>query len=280
MKPLNYIKFLFNPKGYIKALVKEHNKSYLERIKSVQDLQDINDVHQDDVFIVGYPKSGNTWMQSMIAALNYGIDSHFLPDSLAQDLVPDVHYKKFYRRYGNISFFKSHSLPNKDYRKVIYLVRDGRDAMISYYHFKNRFEDGVSLKDMIEFDKGLFPCSWRTHVKKWRENPYGADILYVKYEDLLSDTRKEIDRILDFIGLDREEEFIDRVIEGNSFANMKIKAKKFKGLGQKNWVGDKGVNFFRSGEKGGYKKEFPQDLLLMFNEKSKEELTYFNYKIT
>ena len=36
----------------------------------------INKTNINDIFIVGFPKSGNTWMQSLIAGIQYGIDTN------------------------------------------------------------------------------------------------------------------------------------------------------------------------------------------------------------
>jgi hypothetical protein len=106
-------------------------------VLAAANLRLITDSDADDIFVAGYPRSGNTWMQYLLAGVIFGTDSRLTPDSLIQDLVPDVHYKRFYRRYRTPTFFKTHDLPQPRYRKVIYLVRDGRDAMVSYFHYLN-----------------------------------------------------------------------------------------------------------------------------------------------
>src|SRR5436305_13144121 len=98
-------------------------------------LQPISETAASDIFVCSYPRSGNTWFQNRLAGVVHGVDPEFAHDSITQDLVPDVHYKRFYKRYGDVAYFKSHALPQKDYRRVVYLLRDGRDAMVSYYHF-------------------------------------------------------------------------------------------------------------------------------------------------
>lgn len=96
----------------------------------------ISDFSPDDVFIVGYPKSGNTWFQHLVAGVVYGVDPKWAPIAAVQDLVPDASLLKYYRRYAPRMFFKEHSLPRPDYRRVVYLLRDGRDAMVSYRHYR------------------------------------------------------------------------------------------------------------------------------------------------
>src|SRR5262245_53888028 len=85
-------------------------------------MQSISDVEGADVFIAGYPKSGNTWFQSLIGGAIYGFDPEWAPDRLLQDLVPDVHDKQCYKRYRTPMLFKTHSLPRPEYRNVVYLL--------------------------------------------------------------------------------------------------------------------------------------------------------------
>ena len=89
----------------------------------------IDQTGAQDVFIVGYPKSGNTWYQNLVSGLVFGCNPAVTSDHVIQELVPDVHSKKFFRRFGDRAFFKSHHLPRREYRHVVYLLRDGRDAM-------------------------------------------------------------------------------------------------------------------------------------------------------
>src|ERR1051326_7512799 len=95
-------------------------KRNLDRlIRRQTGLLPIERTQAEDIFIVGYPKSGNTWMQTLIAATVYGLDPACLPYSVVDDLVPDVHARSYYRRYGTPMYFKSHSLPDPKYRRVI-----------------------------------------------------------------------------------------------------------------------------------------------------------------
>src|SRR5262245_17351431 len=46
----------------------------------------------DDIFIIGYPRSGHTWFQVLVAGVVYGVDPRFGPLDLVNHLVPDVHF--------------------------------------------------------------------------------------------------------------------------------------------------------------------------------------------
>src|SRR5215207_8452882 len=138
----------------------------------------IAQVSETDVFIVGYPKSGNTWFQNLVCSVNFGVHSKFTPDKLIQDLVPDVHAKPYYKRYEAQTFFKTHHLPREEYRRVIYLLRDGRDVMVSYFHFMNALRGNtINLFEFIRDQGNSFRSKWHEHVEAWLSNPYEAEII-------------------------------------------------------------------------------------------------------
>lgn len=216
-------------------------------------------------------------MQSIVACLKYGMLPETLPESLAQDLVPDVHAKRFYKRYGNFMTFKSHALPNKSYRRVIYLVRDGRDAMASYYGMYQNMGIQANLDAMIRQGKHLFPCKWHAHITAWEANPYGAEMEYIRYEDLLLNPLPELHKICQVLGVNYDKDFLLNVVEGNSFDAMKQRAKV---LGTAHKYYDKhaeGHTFFRKGKMGSYKEDIPEHLIRFFEEEASEQLFRYKY---
>lgn len=271
MKRNDFLSWALRP---INALVNKRLASTLQESNYYL----INNSSPEDVFIVGYPKSGNTWVQSLIAGILYGIDTEILPDSLVQEIVPDVHFNKFFKRFSDITFFKSHHLPRRNYKKVIYLVRDGRDVMLSYLSW-NRIQGAADfLEDMIIDGKGLFPSKWNEHVEQWHENSFNAEILYIRYEDLLVSPNDELKKICDFSGMSRSGTIIKRAVDGCSFKKMQQKESRF-GISDTRWKGDSNKNrFFRQGRAGSYKTEFPEELLSLFEKQSRKALDLFGYE--
>jgi hypothetical protein len=235
----------------------------------------ITDFHSDDIFIVGYPKSGNTWMQNLVAGLVYGVDPGYAPDSLIQDLVPGVHHRAYYKRYISPMFFNSHNLPVREYKRVIYLIRDGRDVMVSYFHY-NRALRGteVNFLKMVKEGEGLFPCKWHEHVEAWINNPYNAEMLLIKYEDLKKDPVNELERLCKFTGIIRDKALLNRVAAGTSFERMRLKEVQY-GIDDPRLPKDK--FFTRRGEIGSYKDEMPQDVLESFLSEAGRTLRKLGY---
>lgn len=279
MKLKTALKFILNPKGFVKERVEEQHLLFLKQMNERDFLVSINETKKEDIFIAGFPKSGNTWMQSLVSGLQFGIDTNYLSDQLSQEIVPDVHARLFYKRFGKINFFKTHHLPKPEYKRVIYLVRDGRDAICSYYEFNKKLKVNCTLEEMALEGKHVFPQAWNVHVNEWKKNPYNSDILVIRYEDLVESPMKELKKVCEFAQMERSEGLLQKVIEGNQFDKMKSRAVEFGGLGHSNWKGDLGKDFFRKGKCGVYKSEMPAAVIAEFNKLYANELGLFGYDI-
>jgi hypothetical protein len=93
-----------------------------------------------DVIIVGYPKSGNTWVTRLVAELIGCPVVGFLD----YDDQPEIAREGLNRR-SDYQCFKSHHQLHElcdidtNTKKIIYVVRDPRDVCISgahYFHFE------------------------------------------------------------------------------------------------------------------------------------------------
>jgi hypothetical protein len=224
----------------------------------------IRDFLAEDIFIVAYPKSGATWFQNLIAGAIYGVDTKFSPPALVHDLTPDVHYSRYYRRYATPMFFKSHALPCPQYRRVVYLLRDGRDVMVSYHHYREVIDKTkIDFLEFVSPETDLFPCHWRQHVDAWTENPHAAHILVIKYEDLICEPLKQLERFCGFAGIAREPNHLHAVVQANAFHNLREKEAQM-GFGRPDHAVETGPFFFRRGVVGSYKDEMPPDVSRVF----------------
>jgi hypothetical protein len=237
-------------------------------------LTPINKYDPQDVFIAGYPKSGNTWFQLITVGVLYGFNLELVPDSIIQELVPDMHFKSFYRRYSTPMFFKTHNPPLPEYKKVVYLLRDGRDAVVSYYHHtRDLYRRDIDFMEFVE-QYNIFSLKWHEHVNLWLSNPYQAEMLVIKYEDLRQNGPQILEQYCDFLNITRSKEYLQAVIRETDFEKMRRREQKL-GWDDPNWPKDR--PFIRRGMVGSYKDEFPKVALENFLAQSGETLERCGY---
>ena len=95
-------------------------------------------------------------------------------------------------------FIKTH-LPPEDTQPCIYVLRDGRDATLSYSRYVRQFfpQEQRTLMELV-FGQDYFG-DWTTHFRSW--NPERRDqTLILRYEALIATPDAEIARIANFIG--------------------------------------------------------------------------------
>jgi hypothetical protein len=269
-------KLLPSIKKALRPLRPVFDRHFDRRVEDRTGLVPIVQTRPEDIFIAGYPKSGNTWMQNLIAGVVFGIDTRIAPDALIQSIVPDVHYVSHYRRFLPVMFFKTHDLPRPQHRRVIYLVRDGRDAMVSYFHHLTAVTGATpDFQNVITTGAGLFPCRWHEHVEGWIENPHGAELMTISYEALKDNAVAELARLCEFAGLKRSRETLETVAHHCSFDAMRDKEKRLGWDDGGAWPKDK--PFVRRGEVGSFQDEMPQTVLDAFTILSGSALKRMGY---
>lgn len=187
-------------------------------------------LREGDVFLVSYPRSGNTWVRNIIAHLRWGGDKiQSLKD--LDHLVPDVH-RGLPRRDKHSLVIKSHNpFAHRRYReefgynRVIYLARSPFEVVRSYHHYlltvnpRRRVE---SLRTFVDqFTSGsIWPGSWQEHVLSWNGVMKDKESLLVKYEDLQEDPTYQINRISSFLGYNLSAEEASQISDQCSRENM------------------------------------------------------------
>ncbi len=115
---------------------------------------------------------------------------------------------------------------------VIHIVRDPRNIVTSVKnHFSiNTEEDSVEMLcdnyNWTGFANNEIPqllSSWSNHYNSWKKFP--NNYLLIKYEDLVSDTSKEIMRIAKYLSnyfeYEISEKIVDEIKKNTSFENFK-----------------------------------------------------------
>lgn len=225
------------------------------------------DVFPGDTFLVSYPKSGNTWTRFLVANLVYP-DRH--PDfSNINELIPDPEAlsKKRLKGLPRPRILKSHQYFDPRYQKVIYIVRDPRDVVLSEYHFQIKrrviaedypLEDFVTrfLRNQVGHPYG----SWFENVGSWFfTRGHHRGFLLIRYEALLAQPFAEMLKIARFMDLPQDPGRLSFAIDQSSAERMRELEKKQAHL----WSSTKDTRldkpFVREAKAGGWRTSLPQD---------------------
>lgn len=211
----------------------EHARRIANFLRGKMELE----VRSTDVFISSYPRSGTTLTQWILYLLTHedqpdpehlGQASPWFERSLATGELTAADLNAF----PSPRIFKSH-LPRRwlpDGARYIYVERNPKDVLISYFHFYRAYLGfHGSFDEFFErFMEGRLQYgSWFDHVAGWRERSGDPDLLIVRYEDLVRDRKASIGRIVEFLGWDCDERSIDRAVIESSFDAMKRRESVF-----------------------------------------------------
>ena len=165
-----------------------------------------DEVLAEDTYLVSFPRSGNTWLRCLLTAV---VHAGELTSDLVAETVPDVHHSDpaVRPRAGPI-WVKSHfPAPDRPFPgRVLYLVRHGLDAMMSYHHYlqlRGRVGPNVAFDEFVE-SSDIWPCPWPDHVEGWLD---ALDAVppdrrkVVRYEDLLAAPHEQLSEVCRFLGL-------------------------------------------------------------------------------
>lgn len=223
------------------------------------------EIRDDDVFLVSYPKSGNTWVRFLLA--NY-ISDKKADFRSANFLIPDVHFNpqdidkiKSYPR-----FIKSHFPYKKEYKKVVYIIRDGRDVAVSYYYHKIKTGEITENESFNNFLYDFFLASksefgdWGSHLESWMESK-SSSILYIRYEDMKQNAMPVLHRIVQFSNMPVNTEKMQIALHHSSYQSMKEKEETDpKYFFEERKLKDTGFGFIRKGEVGDWKNHFTEKM--------------------
>jgi len=220
-------------------------------------------VYPDDVFIVSYPRSGNTWARFLIGNLLHPADP--ITFANVERRVPTIYFfpDRKLRALPRPRLFKSHEYFDPRYGRTIYFVRDPRDVAVSVYYYSLKrivIADSLSIDDFIpRFLRGEYFVdfgTWEEHVQSWystrRSKP---GFLWVKYEDLLANPGDELGKIAAALQVRATAEAITRAVELSSAANMRSLEQKH----ASDWKLTRGtrqdIPFVRAATSGGWREK-------------------------
>ena len=177
------------------------------------------EVKPSDCFVTSWPRSGNTWMRYLVFYSLYP-DSRWDLVSIEErmPIIDRDDLKKVLPTMDEPRMFKSHD-PFAPYMlggRVAYILRDGRDAMVSLYNYRTQMAHidepfGEFLRKTLEGRYAYGP--WHEHVAGWLDHGGDPAVLIVRYEDMLKDPGAQAKRVLQHFGLDASDQRVARSVE-------------------------------------------------------------------
>jgi Sulfotransferase domain len=222
-------------------------------------------VFPDDIFIVSYPKSGNTWTRFLMANLLYPEKSLDFANINLVIPDPEALSKRTLARLARPRIIKSHQYFDPRYRRVIYVVRDPRDVALSQYHFhikRTMIDDSYPVERFVErFVAGETSpyASWGENVVGWVATRYhSSGFLLLRYEDMMADTQGELAKVARFVKLDASPERLAQAVERSSAERMRALEKKQARAWSSTRNTRQDIPFVRTAKSGNWKTELPQ----------------------
>lgn len=246
---------------------------------------------ETDTFIVGYPRSGTSWISYILYLLKNEGEPIGLGERLWED-IPEIgvgrHVKQTFGSYFvQLADMASHprivrthipseKAPVHPKSKVIYISRNPFDTAISLFNeirtineFSGNFDDFFTyfLHGQTDYN------DYFEHHLGWLNRKASQVVLWITYEDLKMYPRAIIKQIGDYMGgvyaRSTNDDFImQEVLRHSSFAEMKANENV---LVQSNPNRINGYSFFRSGAVGEFKEGFNKDQIKRLSAKFARE---------
>ncbi|MCD7456971.1 hypothetical protein HAX54_033738 [Datura stramonium] len=246
-------------------------------IKAAMKFKTTFQTEPNDVLLASSMKTGTTWLKAICACIMQGNKEE--EDLLVKDNphfhIPTIEAMNYFIKNPTQDLCTMHfprlfhthlpyrvlpdSIKNSDNCKIIYIARNPKDTLISMWHFFNhnhkRVEKNFPLEKVFEcFCNGFHHYGpFFEHVLEyWKESKKKPQkILFLKYEDLKMDPKKEVKKIALFLGkpFDNEED-VEKVLWRCSLERLKnLEVNKSGSL----FADIPNSSFFRKGVVGDWK---------------------------
>ncbi|WP_297423365.1 sulfotransferase domain-containing protein [Clostridium sp.] len=267
----------------LKKRIKKSLKRYL--LDKLTDIDYSFQVEEDDIFLASYPKSGNTWMRFLLSNIIIDDEINFVN---VEEIIIDLSKltSSNIKRSQKYNIIKTHSPYYIKFssNKIIYIVRDVRDVVIStYYHYKKGSGIEIEFEDFFEMflDGSAWPTygTWGENVGSWIGAKSGdkENFLLIRYEDLLDDTFSSLKNICNFLNLNVSDNKIAKSVRKCDFKELQNNEIKYENIAPQTKDCRKDIKFFRNGTSGQWKDVLTEDQLNQLYKKFGTQMKLFGY---
>lgn len=221
-----------------------------------------------DIHLVSFPKCGRTWLVLMLAKVieaRYGLE-----------IANPLKLRRYRTRIRELPLILQHHDGGPEFqkpeelaqeklayagRKVIFLVRDPRDVLVSTYYqkAKRNYDFTGTLTDYVYQPVGGIHTIVEFYNIWARNRHIPTNFLLMRYESLHEDAERELRRAVDFIGIQGvTDQMISQAVEFCRFDNMRrleaTNEYRTGALAARNPEDDSTYKT-RKGEVGGYREQ-------------------------
>ncbi len=273
-------------------------------------LVEARDQWQADSFVLSFPKCGRTWLRVLLGRLfqlHFRLEHPNIERRLFRlhklyrlnPAVPRVilfhddhpHWKKPEEMKRSKSWYAR--------KKVILLVRDPRDVVVSFYFEQSKrfgMQEAENMRRRIELR------GYRNRIKTYRgtisefiREPWGSfdtiieyyniweefrkrtpDFMLLRYEDLKSDAIGNLRKVAEFMDIPNvKDETLDEAVNYGSFENMRkmeVENRVHDGALAQKIKGDEQSFKTRKGKVGGYREQLIDEDVAWLNDHMRERL--------
>jgi len=209
--------------------------------RKLRGVEQFDKLREADIVIVSFGKSGRTWLRVMLSHLfrvMYDLPQNAI---LGFDNFHNMNRKVpkvFFTHDNYIKDFTGDFATKEPFydKRVVLLARDPRDVAVSqFFQWKFRLKPSkvtinnypprdadISVFDFVMGDNGGSMQAVTDYLNLWAKECYKVENFHLlRYEDLRSDTRKELAELLRFMQVEATDEHIEVAVEYSSYENMK-----------------------------------------------------------
>jgi len=256
----------------------------------------------DDIIISTYAKSGTTWVQQILAQLIFNgatdinvaemspwVDFRLPPKEVKFPAIEAQTHRRFLKTHLPVD-----ALVYSPKAKYIYVARDGRDVLWSYYNHHSNHNDlfyqeingvgGPGIEPakppqheiheyfQVWLEKDGYPLwqFWR-NVRTWWEIRHLPNLMLLHFAALKADMPGQIRRIAAFLDIPVDESQWDAMVEHCSFDYMRAHAELAVPLGGAVWEGG-AKTFIHKGTNGRWRDVLTEEDIANYESRALEEL--------